>query len=171
MEAWHFLKNDKTTNYGNGEITEIGKKYTVKSKIKLCQWGLHGSINILDALMYAPGNIVTYCDFGENIIVGDDKIVSSERTVLWMVDIKKELDEFSRWCALEVIGLWDAPKSVVEFLKTGDVNKRAAASDAARAEASDAAWYAARAAARAEASFEQNNKLTEMVNLRKNDNG
>jgi hypothetical protein len=65
---------------------------------------------------------------------------------------------WARWCALQVIHLWDAPVVVRQHLQIGRDDLRAAASDAAwaavmaaaRAGASDAAW-AARAAASAAA--------------------
>ena len=56
------------------------------------------------------------------------------------------LPEFARWCALQVIHLWDAPPVVREFLETGKEELRDAARDTARAAASDAASDAARAA-------------------------
>ena len=59
------------------------------------------------------------------------------------------LPEFARWCALQVIHLWDAPPVVREFLETGKEELRDAARDTARAAASDAAWAAASDAARA----------------------
>lgn len=47
---------------------------------------------------------------------------------------------WARWCALQVIGLWNAPEIVRQYLETGDESIRAAAWDAAR----DAAGAAAR---------------------------
>jgi len=36
------------------------------------------------------------------------------------IDAADLLHEFARWCALQVIDLWDAPKVVRDYLKTGD---------------------------------------------------
>ena len=79
--------------------------------------------------------------------------------------------EFARWCALQVVHLWDCPAIVRQYLETGDESTRdaawaaygaaAGACDAAAscAAASDTAWYAARGAARAA----QIEKLKEMI--------
>jgi hypothetical protein len=73
---------------------------------------------------------------------------------------EKLLRDFGRWCALQVVYLWDAPDVVRQYLETGDESLRKAARDAAweeasweaaRAAARDAAWAAARDAARAAA--------------------
>ena len=60
---------------------------------------------------------------------------------------KETLREFARWCALQVIDLWDAPDVVYEYLKTGDETLRDAARAAAwgivRNDARDIAWAAA----------------------------
>ena len=55
-----------------------------------------------------------------------------------------EMRRFARLAALEVVHLWDAPLIVLEYLKTGDEEKRDAARDAASAAARDAAFAAAR---------------------------
>jgi len=87
--------------------------------------------------------------------IGDDKISATERKYLWGFDATDTLWRFARLCALDVVHLWDAPDIVVRYLKTGDESIRDAAWDAARAAARfaarDAAWAAARAAARAAA--------------------
>ena len=54
---------------------------------------------------------------------------------------------WARWCALQVIDLWDAPEIVRCYLETGDETIRDAAWDAAWAAAWDAAGAAARNAA------------------------
>ena len=59
---------------------------------------------------------------------------------------------FARWCAAQVVHLWDAPEIVREYLRTGDDAHAAyaarAAADASRyaADATHAAWTAAYAA-------------------------
>ena len=82
-------------------------------------------------------------------VLEDERIPTPDR--IWVFckaqteDIKSE---FARWCALQVIHLWDAPEVVKEFLETGDESKRAAAKTAARDSARDAARAAAKTAAR-----------------------
>jgi len=61
------------------------------------------------------------------------------RDRVWMVlqSLSKEENEhFARWSALQVTHLWDCPDVVKQYLETGDEELR------------DAAWNAARAAAR-----------------------
>jgi hypothetical protein len=99
------------------------------------------------------------------------------------------LREFARWCALQVIHLWNAPDVVREYLETGNEELRAAAravagaaawdaardvaravaGDAAGAAAWDAAWDAARAVARDVARDAQENKLRELINDERHD--
>ena len=54
----------------------------------------------------------------------------------------------ARWCASQVLHLWDAPAVVRDYLRTGDEKLRATAAAAAW-DAASAAWDAARVAARA----------------------
>ena len=104
------------------------------------------------------------------MIIGDDKLVCRERTILWRLNAAEILDEWKRMCALDVIGLWDAPPVVRQYLESGDDSLRAVARDAARdaaaavakkmyaawaaAAASDSAWATAAASAAAEARSE-----------------
>jgi len=71
---------------------------------------------------------------------------------LWLV-LREELlpeaplREFARWCASQVIDMWEAPDIVKEYLETGNEELRDAAWDAARDAARDAAQDAAQDAA------------------------
>jgi hypothetical protein len=135
MYAWHFLRDDRTAYHGVEGVIDVGKKYTVQGEIELCEWGFHGSIEALDALTYAPGSIVTWCDYGESLIIGGDQIVSNEKTILWMANAENVLYEFARWCALQVVHLWGAPPVVVDYLTTGDSRSVRAVQDILRATA------------------------------------
>jgi hypothetical protein len=99
------------------------------------------------------------------------------------------LREFARWCALQVIHMWNAPDVVREYLETGNEElrdeartaardaartaartaARDAARTAARTAARDAARTAARAAARDAAWAAQENKLRELINDERHD--
>ena len=154
MEAWHFIKEDRTMQY-SGDLVEVGKTYVFDGDPKLCEQGYHASLRAIDALAYSPGPVICRVRMGGEIVTGDDKLVANERHVIWMSDATETLREFARWCALEVAHLWDMPAGVRQYLETGDESLRAAAWDAARdaaraaawAAAWDAAWDAARAAA------------------------
>jgi hypothetical protein len=113
----------------------------------MCVRGLHASRRLIDALAYAPGETVCRVECGGEVVEGDDKLVCTERTILWRVDGASLLREFARWSALQVVHLWNPPQLVLDFLNTGDESLRDAASDAARVAASDAAWDAASDAA------------------------
>jgi hypothetical protein len=147
MKAWHFVGDtlrDGRPVPSDGEVLVHG------GPLKLCAFGLHASRNILDALRYAPGHTICRVEVGGEIIHGKDKLVCSERTILWRVSGEQVLRKFARMCALDVLHLWDAPAIVERYLKTGDESIRvAAARDAAWAAAGDAARAADRDAARA----------------------
>jgi hypothetical protein len=116
----------------------------------MCESGLHASVRLIDALQYAPGNTICRVELDGEIVEGDDKVVATRRRILWRVDGEELLQEFARWCALQVIHLWDAPDVVREYLETGREDLRSAAWAAASAAAK---WAAAKAAASAAAKW------------------
>ena len=142
MKAWHFV----------GELLRDGRPVPADGEwlrhdgeLIMCQNGLHASKRVIDALTYAPGNTICRVKIDTNDYIEDrDKLVSRGRKILWRIDGEKVLCAFARWCALQVIHLWDASDIVIEFLTTGNENIRNAAWEAAR----NAACYAARNAAR-----------------------
>jgi hypothetical protein len=153
---WHFATVDgdgiPRLGYSDGREIRVGETLTVECEPVLCEQGLHASKCIWDALGYAQGDKLALCQvtLGGTVLHDNDKSVGQERTVLVMLDAdatKQLLQEFARWCALQVIHLWDAPDVVRQYLETGDESLR----DAAWAAAGAAAWAAAGAAARAAA--------------------
>jgi len=155
IEAWHFLKNNKRFSYDDGNIAQAGYVYSVKGPIKLCKWGLHASEKALDALTYAPGEMIGRVVLSGKIIHGDDKLVATHREYLWIADATETLRSFARWSALQVIHLWESPSVVREYLESGDEYLRSAAESAAWnavwGAARSAAWSAAESAARSAA--------------------
>ena len=157
--AWHFCTADRRLGYDDGREIVVGQTLSVKGHLELCKCGLHGSIRARDALRYAPGPIICRTRHGGDILRGDNKLCSSERTVIAMADATDELCAFARWCALSVLHLWDAPDIVRRYLETGDESIRAAAEAAAwdatgvaaRVATWDAIWAVAGGAARAAA--------------------
>ena len=90
-------------------------------------------------------------------ILKDDRIPSKDR--IWVFSKampESKCREFARWCALQVIHLWDAPDVVREHLETGDEKLRNAARNAARNATRKAARAAANAAADAAANAAAN---------------
>lgn len=132
MKAWHFLRVDAAGRWrtgsggdGAGVIIEPGQVLRVEGEIVPCHHGLHASVDILDALQYAPGHIITRVDCRGTIVEhGGDKIACSERECLWGVDGEDVLRRFVR--------LWYAPDVVRRYLRTGDESLRAAARDRQR---------------------------------------
>jgi hypothetical protein len=156
MKYWHFLPNDGCLRYGDRIKVVAKHTYTlpIDTKIIPCSVGFHASTRAIDALKYAPGSLVSLCTLHGDIVPHGDpieKYAAHGRTHLWIANADAVLREFSRWCALSVIHLWDAPQIVYDYLNTGDEKYRDTAWAAARDAAGDAAWAAAWAAARAAA--------------------
>ena len=134
-------------------IPPIGEWLEHEGEIVPCQSGLHSSECPFDALQYAPGNTLHRVELEGGLVPhGDppDKWVGRRRKIVATIDAEELLRGFARWCALQVIDMWDAPPVVREYLETGDERKRDAARDAARearaaTRAAWAAWGAARA--------------------------
>ena len=148
MRAWHFV-GDKLRD--GRPIPADGEWLIHEGEVKICETGLHASRDPFDALEYAPGATLCMVDCAQIEAEQDDKLVCRKRRIVKRIDATDLLWAMSRWSALQVIHLWDAPAVVREFLEAGEESKRAAAWDAARAAAWAAAWDAARAAARAAA--------------------
>jgi len=97
--TWHFSRADRRLGYEDGRIIKRGVAHEVSGEIVLCRWGLHGSVEPLDALYYAPGCIVSRCEHTGEIIFGKDKVVSSRREYIAVADAGQVLADFARWCA------------------------------------------------------------------------
>jgi len=149
--AWHFT--DGRTLRDGRPIPPAGEWLTHDGPITPCASGLHASERLIDALAFAPGGVLHRVTLRGNITPhGEpvDKLVARERRIDWTLNeivTGRVMGEFARWCARQVLHLWDAPDVVVRYLETGDESLRAAAWDAAGAAAWDAARDAAGAAA------------------------
>ncbi len=154
--AWHFTG---ATLRDGSPIPAIGETLIYKGRIKLCERGYHWSLKPHQALEYAPGNLLHMVRYGGEVLTGDDKGVSSERTILATIDAEHLLRRFAADQALSVAHLWDMTDVVREYLTTLDESKRIAAWVDAKSAADGftawaagaAAWAAARAAAAAAA--------------------
>jgi hypothetical protein len=132
------LPKDECLDWPPHTPVEVGQTLAEYRPLVLCDVGLHASTRAIDALQYAPGPIVCRVECHGEIIRGEDKLCSSRRTVLAMVDATETLRRFARLCALDVIHLWEPPGVVIEYLYTGDERLRVEAQDAVL----DAAWAA-----------------------------
>jgi hypothetical protein len=151
--GWYFAADNKRLCYGDNRKIKTGIIHKIEGEPVMCKQGLHASPTVLDALAYAPGNILYRVALSGKIVHSDDKSVATERTYLKCIDAESILQEFARKCALSVIHLWDCPLIVREYLEVGDKTKNADAGDAARdaveAAAKGAGWTAGWAAAAA----------------------
>jgi hypothetical protein len=99
MLAWHFLPTDGRLQFGSRSEVRVGQTLRRDpAKLSLCNYGLHASVQPLNALNYAPGPVVCRVRLGGTIIEDDDKCVASRRTVVWMADAERELRLFACWC-------------------------------------------------------------------------
>jgi hypothetical protein len=152
--AWHFTAKNAKLGFGDGRKIVVGEALTVLvpgthgERIACCQYGLHGSRQIIDALQYAQGPMLQRVIISGTIAEQDDKLCGSCRRCMAMADATQLQWLFARWCALQQVHLWEPPQIVLDFLTTGDPKKRDAAWDSASTAARDAANTAARDAAR-----------------------
>ena len=168
MLGWWFANDSGVLPHGDGRTVVVGATHTVRGVIMPCANGLHAAAHVFDALSYAPGSTLYRVRLGGVIRAHGqpvDKYAASKRTYLGRINAGVLLRQFARACALRAVERhWPgAPQVVVDYLRTGDESKRAAAwaaawaaasaaaRDAASAAARDAAWAAARDAARAAA--------------------
>jgi len=122
--GWHFLPLERRMGYKDGRLVEPNTWYEIAEKPKMCRWGFHGSERIIDALQYAPGPIVSWCEFGGRIVHGGDKFVAQRRKHLWMADTTSTLRKIACGIALSLSHLWDMPFAVRQYLTTQDESLR-----------------------------------------------
>ena len=154
IKAWHFLRDNGSFCYSlekqkpkAGEVERV--KSTTKRPLELCEMGLHGSVDILDALDFAQGALLRRVELGGEILEGKNKCCATERRELWRMDVTNILHEFSCWCAERALECerkrgrepdkrsWAAIEAKRQWLK-GEID------DKALAAAWAAAWDAAR---------------------------
>jgi hypothetical protein len=153
IKAWWF--GNATLGYGDGARVIVGQAHWVEQTseypIECCKHGLHGSVKLTDALDLATGPLLHRVHLWGYVARGSNKVAAEYRfyeAALTEAQTTALLQGWARWCALQVIHLWDCPAVVKQWLETGDPSLKAAAKAAVWAAARDAAWAAARAAAR-----------------------
>ena len=122
--AWHFVGK---TLRNCLPIPKDGEWLEVAPPLRMCERGLHASLEPFDALKYAPGDTLCLVEVAGEIIKDTDKLVASKRRILARMDATEMLQYFARMQALSVVHLWDAPDDVVDYLMTGDESIRDAA--------------------------------------------
>jgi len=146
--AWHFVG---ATLRDGRPVPPDGEWLVHDGPVKMCESGLHASRDPFDALPYAPGNVLCRVECDDIIDERSDKLLCRRRRILRRIDAEPLLRAYARWCALQVIHLWDAPPIVREYLETGDDSKLTGVRDASAAAmaVTDSAAAAAAAAATA----------------------
>lgn len=148
LTGYHFT-GDRLRN--GDPIPPVGVWLHFDGPIVPCKSGLHISEHPFDALQYAPGDILHKVKLRGNLTCNGapiNKWAGRERMIIRSINTNKMLRDFARWNAMNVIHLWDAPKTVIDYLETGEEKLRVAAWDAdwdtAWADAWASAWAATR---------------------------
>ena len=161
IKGWHFCKDWRSRD---GQKVVVGKTYTVEGELVMCKRGLHLSRRIIDALQYAPGNIICKVEGWGDVQEGKDKLVCRNRKVLAAIDGERILHEAAchfaetalkkagvtdkrAWNAIKTKRLWLDGKATSRELDTAEA--AAHASYAAGTAACAAACAAAHAATHA----------------------
>ena len=144
IKAWHFV--GETLRDGS-PIPADGGWLEYDQPLVMCSAGFHCSVHPFDALAFAPGSTLCRVDSAGVRIINLSKLVSSRRRIAGRLNFENHLFDFARKQALKVIGKWDAPEIVKQYLITGNPLIRSAAWSAARSAAESAAWSAAGSAA------------------------
>lgn len=84
--AWHFV--GAALRDGN-PVPADGETLVHYGPVQLCESGLHASRSLLDAARYAPTRTRWICRVrcGGEVHEAPDKLVCTERTILWRVDL------------------------------------------------------------------------------------
>jgi len=162
MKAFYFSANRKL-RYGDNRCIRIGRTHRVVGKPSPCVFGLHGCKRLIDALGYAPGNILYLVELSGDIVCNEDKCAATERTYIASFNAEKHLQEFARKQALINIEKiknycsYNGFDIINRWLLTGDISLKSAAYSvadfAARSMTDSTAYFAAHSAARSAADF------------------
>lgn len=151
--AWHFTAGMKLRD---GQPLVVGKTYRHTGELEMCMRGYHASIDIRDALSYAPGFQVSRVECSGDMVKQSDKLVCRNRKVLWTLEAKAIILKWSMRVATDAVKIakkvctnkaWNA---WAELWISGK-DRSYAAADAASAAYSAYAYAAASASAAASA--------------------
>ena len=131
ITAWWFSDVSRRLRYSDHRQAALGITHILFAPPEVGYRGFHGSRNIISALEYAFGPVVWRVELFGEVSESDDKRAAQRRKyIAGGVDITAVLGAFGRWCALQVIDLWDAPAPVRDWLESeGGASLRAAARD------------------------------------------
>lgn len=109
-QYWHFLRTDRKLGYGDGRTVEVGGIYPIPHSFKrplICNYGMHGSERLIDALDNAPGPILCKVEIWGDVVSSMDKVAGRHRKVIAMLDATDTLIEFARKTALRYSRAFD----------------------------------------------------------------
>lgn len=114
VRAWYFATEDRKLRYGDGRKVEVGVTHVHDGEIKLCESGLHASVDLISVLIYAPGPVACRVEMSGDIKVGRDKLVARSRKYLAVADASRTLHEFGSWCIQRGMQIEDITSNEIE---------------------------------------------------------
>src|SRR5690554_19966 len=97
---YHFVAANKRLRFDMKSVeVSAGKTLHFDGQPVLGEQGFHASKRPLDALYYAPSDAEWLCGvrLSGTVIHGTGASVATERTVVWMLNVRKLLVEFALW--------------------------------------------------------------------------
>ena len=101
--AWTFCRADMVRPDGVTVPDDGIEQYAADRPLEMCRHGYHASIDIMNALQYAPGPILRRVRCSGEIIEGNDKLVCRRRTEIYRIDLTRVLREWACWCATRAL--------------------------------------------------------------------
>ena len=153
MKAWYFAPPKRRLRFNDKRLIRAGVTHTVEGSPRTCSHGLHGSLQVMDALQYAETSILYRVELSGEMDKGSDKIAAQSRKYIKRYNIESILFKFARKQALiniKKIRPYTSKEEysvIIKWLNTGDKKLRSAAESAALSVVESAvesvAWSAA----------------------------
>ena len=94
MKAFYFANKDRKLRYNDGRSIVVGETHSVEGEIRTCYNGLHASTKLIDALGYAPDNILYQVELSGDIDHAVDKVAARNRKYLAEFDATDIVNDF-----------------------------------------------------------------------------
>ena len=106
-QYYYFASRDRSIRHSGHRCIEEGMTHTVEPSLDQCDHALHAYRRAIDALRYAHGPVICIAELGGEILHGDKRSISTERTYLEVIDGEALISEFCRRCGLDTMELWE----------------------------------------------------------------
>lgn len=117
IAAWWFTASSGRLSAFDDREPGLGVMHTNEGIDLRCPRRLRGSVDLLSALYQGIGPVVWRVELSGLTAVLEHEIVAEARKyVAGGVDVSPALSRFARLCALSVIGFWDPPMVVRDWL-------------------------------------------------------